>query len=142
MIRHADFRRLVKFPEAHQPATNMTMTPTLLKGISMNLLQAAIGSTALDTARELTPQNTTNEGLGIQLLTIAVLIILITAPLGSALISLTARHLLRKGTREDSDRDSAIEMNNIAECAREEDIELQARPADDPEGKNDNNMSV
>ncbi|KAI8521382.1 Sodium/hydrogen exchanger 9B2 [Branchiostoma belcheri] len=93
-------------------------------------VQAAIGSTALDTARELTPGDATNEKLGIQLLTIAVLVILITAPLGSALISLTARRLLRKSTKDDSDRDSAIEMNNIGECAQAEDIELQVRPSD------------
>ncbi|XP_066303499.1 sodium/hydrogen exchanger 9B2-like isoform X4 [Branchiostoma lanceolatum] len=110
-------------------------------------VQAAIGSTALDTARELTPQDTTNEKLGIQLLTIAVLVILITAPLGSALISLTARHLLRKSMREDLDRDSAIEMNNIGECAQEDDIELQAHPAEGQEqvsvqGKCDHNESV
>ncbi|XP_041485544.1 sodium/hydrogen exchanger 9B2-like isoform X2 [Lytechinus variegatus] len=57
-------------------------------------VQAAIGSVALDTARDRGNEEEL-EIYGIQLLTVAVLSILFTAPLGAVLISLTGPRLLR-----------------------------------------------
>nr|XP_054773082.1 sodium/hydrogen exchanger 9B2-like [Lytechinus pictus] len=57
-------------------------------------VQAAIGSVALDTARDRGNEEEL-EIYGIQLLTVAVLSILFTAPLGAILISLTGPRLLR-----------------------------------------------
>ncbi|XP_064619907.1 sodium/hydrogen exchanger 9B2-like [Lineus longissimus] len=61
-------------------------------------VQAAIGPIALDTARQLggTPEEIT---LGLKILTIAVLVIMITAPVGSALIALTGPKLLKKSVK-------------------------------------------
>ncbi|XP_033121742.1 sodium/hydrogen exchanger 9B2-like [Anneissia japonica] len=57
-------------------------------------VQAAIGSVALDTARE-RDAGEHLEDLGRQILTIAVLVILITAPIGAILIMLTGPKLLQ-----------------------------------------------
>ncbi|XP_030835794.1 sodium/hydrogen exchanger 9B2 [Strongylocentrotus purpuratus] len=57
-------------------------------------VQAAIGSVALDTARDRGSEEEL-EIYGIQLLTVAVLSILFTAPLGAIVISLTGPRLLR-----------------------------------------------
>uniref|UniRef100_A0A8D0CDQ2 Cation/H+ exchanger transmembrane domain-containing protein n=1 Tax=Scleropages formosus TaxID=113540 RepID=A0A8D0CDQ2_SCLFO len=57
-------------------------------------VQAAIGSTALDMARK--RQNAEFEGYGMDVLTVAVLSILVTAPVGALLIGLTGPRLLRR----------------------------------------------
>ncbi|XP_063042662.1 sodium/hydrogen exchanger 9B2 [Engraulis encrasicolus] len=59
-------------------------------------VQAAIGSTALDLARE--EGNVELEGYGLQVLTVAVLAILITAPIGAVAIGLTGPRLLQRYT--------------------------------------------
>uniref|UniRef100_H3CBR4 Cation/H+ exchanger domain-containing protein n=1 Tax=Tetraodon nigroviridis TaxID=99883 RepID=H3CBR4_TETNG len=59
---------------------------------SHSLLQAAIGSKALDMARE--EGDGTKEGFGLVLLTLAVLAILITAPMGALAIGLAGPRLL------------------------------------------------
>ncbi|KAK8395971.1 hypothetical protein O3P69_005218 [Scylla paramamosain] len=61
-------------------------------------VQAAIGSQALDYARK-TNAGPEEERLGEQVLTIAVLSILLTAPVGAAAIMLTAPRLLSKSTQ-------------------------------------------
>ncbi|MGH0164372.1 UNVERIFIED_CONTAM: hypothetical protein FKN15_053962 [Acipenser sinensis] len=57
-------------------------------------VQAAIGSVALDTARE--KQNVLLEKYGMDVLTVAFLAILITAPMGALIIGLAGPRLLRK----------------------------------------------
>lgn len=57
-------------------------------------VQAAIGSTALDMARK--KGDTTLEGYGMNVLTVAVLSILITAPIGAILIGLCGPYLLQR----------------------------------------------
>ncbi|XP_064601506.1 sodium/hydrogen exchanger 9B2-like [Liolophura sinensis] len=59
-------------------------------------VQAAIGSLALDTARRERANDSHILHLGTQVLTIAVLVILITAPVGAALIALTGPRLLTR----------------------------------------------
>lgn len=64
------------------------------------ILQAAIGALALDKVREVggKPEE---EILGKQILTIAVLSILITAPIGAAVIAITGPILLHQTTKEE-----------------------------------------
>ncbi|XP_029652209.1 sodium/hydrogen exchanger 9B2-like [Octopus sinensis] len=57
-------------------------------------VQAAIGSVALSTARE--KKHPELEAYGLTILEVAVLVILITAPIGSALVMLTGPRLLKK----------------------------------------------
>ncbi|XP_053533569.1 sodium/hydrogen exchanger 9B2-like [Ictalurus punctatus] len=57
-------------------------------------VQAAIGSTALDTAR--VKQDEECQRFGMDVLSVAVLSILITAPLGALLIGLCGPRLLRR----------------------------------------------
>ncbi|KAK7929220.1 hypothetical protein WMY93_005615 [Mugilogobius chulae] len=57
-------------------------------------VQAAIGSTALDMAR--TNKNTELEKYGMDVLTVAVLAILLTAPIGALIIGLSGPRLLQK----------------------------------------------
>ncbi len=60
-------------------------------------VQAAIGPVAYDQARQMVGDHKTEyEELGLQVLTIAVLVILITAPIGAAAIMLWAPRLLEK----------------------------------------------
>ncbi|KAG7156541.1 sodium/hydrogen exchanger 9B2-like [Homarus americanus] len=61
-------------------------------------VQAAIGSQALNYARK-TAAGPEAEKLGLQVLTIAVLVILITAPLGAAAITLSAPKLLSRSNQ-------------------------------------------
>ncbi|KAL5018377.1 hypothetical protein ScPMuIL_004099 [Solemya velum] len=83
-------------------------------------VQAAIGALALDKARKV--NNEEWEILGKKLLTIAVLSILITAPLGAVAISLLGPRLLKrdavpniaesKATTEDSDKQNSVVFDN------------------------------
>lgn len=66
----------------------------MVKADVLLCLQAAIGSTALDMARK--KQETDMERYGMDVLTVAVLSILITAPIGSILIGLSGPYLLQK----------------------------------------------
>lgn len=59
-------------------------------------VQAAIGSTALDMVRKKEEVDADLEGYGMNVLTVAVLSILITAPIGALLIGLTGPYLLQK----------------------------------------------
>ena len=59
-------------------------------------LQAAIGSIPLDTARKRGHQGSLEEELGIKIVTIAVLAILVTAPIGAVMITLTGPRFLKK----------------------------------------------
>ena len=63
-------------------------------------VQAAIGSIPLDTARRLHFEGKEEEKVGIQIVTIAVLVILITAPLGAIGISLSGPKWLKKKIKE------------------------------------------
>lgn len=63
-------------------------------------VQAAIGPVALDLARTKGDQQAISNG--ILVLTVAILSILITAPIGAVLIKLTAPKLLRKSTKDDT----------------------------------------
>ncbi|KAM3831704.1 sodium/hydrogen exchanger 9B2-like [Vipera latastei] len=64
-------------------------------------VQAAIGSAALDTAREYKDKKL--EKYGMYIVTIAFLAILITAPAGAVIIGLTGPRLLRKTTKGNED---------------------------------------
>ncbi|XP_015261253.1 PREDICTED: mitochondrial sodium/hydrogen exchanger 9B2-like [Gekko japonicus] len=64
-------------------------------------VQAAIGSVALDTARE--HHNPNQEEYGLNILTVAFLAILITAPTGALLIGLTGPKLLRKADTDEEE---------------------------------------
>ncbi|XP_053317518.1 sodium/hydrogen exchanger 9B2 isoform X2 [Spea bombifrons] len=69
-------------------------------------VQAAIGSVALDTARG--KQNVQYEGYGMDVLTVAFLSILITAPIGAVIIGLTGPKMLQKAnesSREEAARE-------------------------------------
>jgi branched-subunit amino acid ABC-type transport system permease component len=57
-------------------------------------VQAAIGSTALDMAR--TNNDEVSQKYGMDVLTVAVLAILLTAPIGALLIGLSGPYLLQK----------------------------------------------
>ena len=59
-------------------------------------VQAALGSVALDAARSMATVNPDHERWGIQILTLAVLAIIVTAPVGAVLIALCGPRLLRK----------------------------------------------
>nr|XP_006825815.1 PREDICTED: mitochondrial sodium/hydrogen exchanger 9B2-like [Saccoglossus kowalevskii] len=76
-------------------------------------VQAAIGSIALDTAREKGSSEEVIE-LGKQILTIAVLSIIITAPLGAAAIALSGPRLLNKTT---STSHKLVNQDVPSECA-------------------------
>lgn len=78
-------------------------------------LQAAIGSVALDTAR--TQQDETLEQYGMDVLTVAFLAILITAPIGALIIGLAGPRLLHKADAG-SDHDG---------CERTEEIDISGR---------------
>ncbi|XP_013384872.1 uncharacterized protein LOC106154881 [Lingula anatina] len=84
-------------------------------------VQAAIGSIALDTARD-HGHGDMKEFWGLQILTIAVLSILVTAPIGAAAIALTSPKLLRK-TKTDTEEKKKIigaEMNDIRSISLED----------------------
>ncbi|PIK45923.1 putative mitochondrial sodium/hydrogen exchanger 9B2 [Apostichopus japonicus] len=83
-------------------------------------VQAAIGSVALETARGKSSYEHL-EVYGSQILTIAVLSIILTAPLGAVLISLLGPHLLQKsaGKMEEAGR----QLNRSSSGEREEEDE-------------------
>ncbi|XP_060635136.2 sodium/hydrogen exchanger 9B2-like isoform X1 [Anolis sagrei] len=66
-------------------------------------VQAAIGSVALDTAR--TQQDEALEKYGMDVLTVAFLAILITAPIGALIIGLAGPQLLHKTTKDNGNED-------------------------------------
>ena len=76
-------------------------------------VQAALGPVALDTLKhsdldDSSEEFLTRKNLGLQVLTIAVLVILITAPIGSVAITLTGPRLLNKkndNTEENTNKD-------------------------------------
>lgn len=81
------------------PFHKLCSTPWFLLGTAQCFLlfvflQAAIGSVALDTAR--TQQEETLEQYGMDVLTVAFLAILITAPIGALIIGLAGPRLLHK----------------------------------------------
>lgn len=65
----------------------------------MPSFQAAVGALALDKARE--KGSVEGEELGKQILTLAVLSIIVTAPIGAAAIAITGPLLLKKSDREE-----------------------------------------
>ena len=69
-------------------------------------MQAAIGALALDKAREI-GNNPEEVELGKKILTLAVLSILITAPIGAAIIAITGPMLLHHTPKE------GVEMQEI-----------------------------
>lgn len=75
---------------------------SLLSSVARVCVQAAIGSTALDVAR-----GTGDEQLqkyGMDVLTVAVLAILVTAPVGALAIGLTGPRLLQRDTHAPGER--------------------------------------
>ncbi|XP_071953429.1 sodium/hydrogen exchanger 9B2-like [Antedon mediterranea] len=72
-------------------------------------VQAAIGSVALDTARERGAEEHL-EDLGRQILTIAVLVILLTAPIGAILIMLTGPKLLQSNALPENTLHEYVEV--------------------------------
>ena len=83
---------------------------------TLYILQAAIGALALDKAREVGGK-LQEEILGKQILTLAVLSILITAPLGAALIAIIGPMLLHQT------RVPVGQSSNICEDSIMEDVE-------------------
>lgn len=75
-------------------------------------VQAAIGSVALETARG-KPSYQHLEVYGVQILTIAVLSIMLTAPLGAVLIALLGPHLLQKTKDEDTCMDELATLHSM-----------------------------
>eukprot|EP01029_Cantina_marsupialis_P028739 TRINITY_DN777947_c0_g1_i1.p1 TRINITY_DN777947_c0_g1~~TRINITY_DN777947_c0_g1_i1.p1 ORF type:complete len:471 (+),score=153.75 TRINITY_DN777947_c0_g1_i1:278-1690(+) len=75
-------------------------------------VQAAIGSVALDTAREQNPIDPEEEDFGKKILTLAVLSILITAPVGAIAIALSGPKLLTKKGSETSSSESEAPVRN------------------------------
>ena len=87
-------------------------------------VQAAVGGQAFDDARKLAPKDGLTiddiehyKGLGLTVLTISVLAILITAPIGAIAIKLSAPSLLEKNTDElkKKDGESARDANEWIE---------------------------
>lgn len=74
--------------------------------------QAAIGSTALDMAR--TKEDTELEKYGMDVLTVAVLSILLTAPIGALVIGLTGPRLLQKPKNAAWGEDAHTECANTS----------------------------
>lgn len=75
-------------------------------------VQAAIGPVALDTARQL-GAGAADEKLGLSVLTIAVLSILITAPIGATFIMLGGPRLLTATKGDKEDELTNLESNNL-----------------------------
>ncbi len=67
--------------------------------------KAAIGSIPLDTARERGFTGQYQERVGIEIVTIAVLVILITAPIGAIAIAVSGPKFLKKETADDARHD-------------------------------------
>lgn len=74
--------------------------------------QAAIGSTALDMAR--TKKDKELEKYGMDVLTVAVLSILLTAPIGALVIGLTGPRLLQKPKNPAWGEDAHTECANTS----------------------------
>ena len=81
-------------------------------------VQAAVGGQAIDDARKLTPGDGLTlddiehyKGLGLKVLTISVLAILITAPIGAIAIKLSAPSLLQKNTDSSANKDGESERH-------------------------------
>lgn len=72
-------------------------------------VQAAIGSVALDTARSHGEKEL--EGYGMDVLTVAFLAILITAPIGGLLIGLLGPRLLEKAEQKNKDEEDQGETS-------------------------------
>ena len=73
-------------------------------------LQAAIGALALDKARYF--GNKEGIVLGKQILTLAVLSIIITAPIGAAIIALSGPRLLHQTVKEDGEPNNKEEVED------------------------------
>ncbi|XP_064414909.1 sodium/hydrogen exchanger 9B2 isoform X2 [Latimeria chalumnae] len=91
-------------------------------------VQAAIGSVALDTAR--TRGDTVLEKYGMDILTVAFLGILITAPIGALIIGLAGPRLLQKPNKETQDDNAE---RGREEC--EDNVEHQPKQMQDPESE-------
>ncbi|XP_065175967.1 uncharacterized protein LOC135805795 isoform X1 [Sycon ciliatum] len=91
-------------------------------------VQAAIGSVALDTATE---QGGTPEqiALGRKVLTIAVLVIVFTAPIGSIAISLSGPRLLAKGA-EKAENDTEQQQQQVSRSGSEVDQSIGSSASD------------
>lgn len=79
----------------------MCLSYVPVSNFTIKLLQAAIGSVALDTARSHGEKQL--EDYGMDVLTVAFLSILITAPIGSLLIGLLGPRLLQKAAHQNND---------------------------------------
>lgn len=77
-------------------------------------LQAAIGSLALDTARQ--HQDEQLEKYGMDVLTVAFLAILITAPVGALVIGLAGPRLLQKAQTNSKEDEEGAEIGEEAEA--------------------------
>lgn len=83
-----------QFRYVHAHFKLFTFNPFRGTAIFSALLQAAIGSTALDMARN--KKEASLQSYGMDVLTVAVLAILLTAPVGALVIGLVGPRLLRK----------------------------------------------
>lgn len=97
---------------------------TALAWLPKATVQAALGAVALDQA------NTDRETeMSRAILTISVLSILCTAPVGAAIIGVTGPKLLVKETQE---AEAEIEMDGTAECSKEDSMEEDVEKAREP----------
>ncbi len=87
-------------------------------------VQAAIGPVALDQAKSMNEPDPEKLDLGLKVLTIAVLVILITAPIGAIAIMLSAPRLLEKG---DSGGSSGGQGREAGAAAAEEGASLKSQ---------------
>mmetsp|Transcript_8627 Transcript_8627/g.12733 ORF Transcript_8627/g.12733 Transcript_8627/m.12733 type:complete len:614 (+) Transcript_8627:53-1894(+) len=97
-------------------------------------VQAAVGPLALDTARRLTPPGSMERVWGQQILTIAVLAILLTAPLGSLLISIVGPLFLKQ-------KGSAIHSNDLESSSSSSNHVVSVSSRDLLEDDEKNNLS-
>ena len=88
--------------------------------LKLATVQAALGPVALDNLynSDLDPNDPIykeRKDLGLKVLTIAVLVILITAPIGSIAITLSGPRLLNEKGKDDPNEEAAQENLNIEE---------------------------
>lgn len=89
-------------------------------------VKAAIGSLSLDIARERGFAGMRQEELGIQILTIAVLSILFTAPSGAVAIAVSGPRLLQKVETRQQETGDNVEAEPIFDDHHSEGLEFNA----------------
>ena len=109
----------INYCNANHPCHNTADDDHSLCAPFKATVQAAIGSLALDRANAQTPIVPENVERGQQVLTLCVLSILVTAPIGAILITtLGPRFLVRTTNEEDGDGDARTATGDFGTTAR------------------------